>query len=184
MTVSIHEYGMSAEYVLLQFSVFQYLLAWGATHGPFGAAEMEAAEMAAAEMMAAGLIVAELNDDVLFCALTVYVEMVDAAVETAERVAAQTVPAKMMVVVSLAAVMVVAEMLPAEKVPAVMVPAALLCDHSSFAAALPSFPFSLFLQHPCGLLTHPPSVVPVHAGWPRVRPGSAAHWPPRPQRDS
>ncbi|CAI5938763.1 unnamed protein product [Closterium sp. NIES-64] len=111
---------------------------------------MVAAEMAATGMMAAGMVAAELNADLPFSDLTVFAEMV-----VAERV--------------------VAQMVSAEKVPAVMVPAAVPCDHSSFAAALPSLPFSLFLRHPCGFQTHPLPLAPVHAGWPRVRRGSAAH---------
>ncbi|CAI5965139.1 unnamed protein product [Closterium sp. NIES-65] len=118
-------------------------------------AAMVAAEMDAAGMMAAGMVAAELNADAPFSDLTVFAEMVAAEMVVAPMVSAEKVPAVM--------------------VPAVMVPAAVPCDHSSFAAALPSLPFLLFLRHPCGFQTHPLPLAPVHAGWPRVRRGSAAH---------
>ncbi|CAI7884437.1 unnamed protein product [Closterium sp. NIES-54] len=99
-------------------------------------------------------------------------------------VAAEMVAAGMVSAEVVAADMVDAEMVAAEMVAAEMVSAGLPCDHSSFAAALPSLPFWLVVPHPSGSVTHPRPLAPLHAGRLPVRHGSAAHGPLRPQRGS
>ncbi|CAI7880908.1 unnamed protein product [Closterium sp. NIES-53] len=99
-------------------------------------------------------------------------------------VAAEMVAAGMVSAEVVAADMVDAEMVAAEMVAAEMVSAGLPCDHSSFAAALPSLPFWLVVPHPSGSVTHPRPLAPLHAGRLPVRHGSAAHGPLRPQRAS
>ncbi|CAI5525126.1 unnamed protein product [Closterium sp. Naga37s-1] len=125
------------------------------TDGQFGSLalaavlQMVAAEMAAAEMMAAGMVADEV----------VAADMVAAQMVAAGTVAAEVVAADMV-----AAELVDAEMVAAEMVAAEMVSAGLPCDHSSFAAALPSLPFWLVLPHPSGSVTHPRPLAPLHAG--------------------
>ncbi|CAI7860092.1 unnamed protein product [Closterium sp. NIES-53] len=122
---------------------------------------MVAAEMAAAEMMAAGMVADEV----------VAADMVAAGMVAAEVVAADMVAAEL----------VDAEMVAAEMVAAEMVSAGLPCDHSSFAAALPSLPFWLVLPHPSGSVTHPRPLAPLHAG--RLPVCHRARWRSTPSRD-
>ncbi|CAI7775202.1 unnamed protein product, partial [Closterium sp. NIES-53] len=97
-------------------------------------------------------------------------------------VAAEMAAAEMMAVGMVADEVVAADMVAAELVAAEMVSAGLPCDHSSFAAALPSLPFWLVVLHPSGFVTHPRPLAPLHAGRLPVCHGSAAHGPLRPQR--
>ncbi|CAI5523418.1 unnamed protein product [Closterium sp. Naga37s-1] len=110
-------------------------------------------------------------------------EVVAADMVAAEMVAAGMVAAEVVAADMVAAELVDAEMVAAEMVAAEMVSAGLPCDHSSFAAALPSLPFWLVVPHPSGSVTHPRPLAPLHAGRLPVRHGSAAHGPLRPQRD-
>ncbi|CAI7847717.1 unnamed protein product [Closterium sp. NIES-54] len=102
----------------------------------------------------------------------------------AEMAAAEMMAAGMVADEVVAADMVAADMVAAELVAAEMVSAGLPCDHSSFAAALPSLPFWLVVPHPFGFVTHPRPLAPLHAGRLPVCHGSAAHGPLRPQRGS
>ncbi|CAI7834917.1 unnamed protein product [Closterium sp. NIES-54] len=99
-------------------------------------------------------------------------------------VAAGMVAAEVVAADMVAAELVDAEMVAAEMVAAEMVSAGLPCNHSSFAAALPSLPFWLIVLHPSGSVTHPRPLAPLHAGRLLVCLGSAAHGPLRPQRGS
>ncbi|CAI5523535.1 unnamed protein product [Closterium sp. Naga37s-1] len=140
------------------------------TDGQFGSLALAAVlQMAAAEMMAAGMVA-----DEVVAADMVAAEMVATGMVAAEVVAADMVAAEL----------VDAEMVAAEMVAAEMVSAGLPCDHSSFAATLPSLPFWLVLPHPSGSVTHPRPLAPLHAGRLPVCHGSAAHGPLRPQRGS
>ncbi|CAI7848222.1 unnamed protein product [Closterium sp. NIES-53] len=100
--------------------------------------------------------------------------MVAAEMAIVEMMAAGMVPDKV----------VAADMVAAELVAAEMVSPGLPCDHSSFAAALPSLPFWLVVPHLSGFVTHPRPLAPLHAGRLPVCHGSAAHGPLRPQRGS